>query len=376
MRYKRFNSERNNKYLIVLVLAAIVATCFAYPYFYSALLKTDFNPNKLIRVSGIKDNNELRQEFAVFSGKLASLQGTTLKLQSGDGNTLWQEELDIQKPLLAVLEEIIVAADTEKGIITGVDGKGKIVWESAAKGRLVRMGADKGYIWAITEYQRNTIVEILNINGESTAYLQLGEAEALSVSLSPDGSYIALSTAEVKDNRITGSIILYNDDSAIVWAKSYRDSLVMGVNITDEGFVHVLTEEMLTCLSLTGGIRWQQDVNGYITKALLTDKGITAMTLSEDYRSGIPAQKGQETVIYGKEGNKLGSLEHGQDIIGLVEGKDCIGIYSARRLQLADYNGKIVTDKEFDRDFVRVYLLEDNFMAHISAGKIYFEPYL
>ncbi len=374
MRHKRYKSENRGRYLILLVLAAIIITCFAYPYFYSTLLRMEFNPNKLIRVSDFKGHHEAQQEFAVLSGKLVSMQGTTIKLQNGDGSTVWQKEISIREPFIAALKDIIVAVDMEKGKLYGIDGQGKTLWEAATKGRPIRIGTDKEYIWVRTKYREQSIVEVLNRKGENIAYLQVGKVQAIGVSVSPDGSNIAVTTAGVKDNMIVGGIILYKRDGSIVWAKSYTDSLVMGVKITNEGFVLVLTEKMLVNLSIGGDIQWQKEINGYITKALFTDQGLTALTLSQDYTGAVSGRKGEKTVIYGKRGSSLEHVDHREGIIGLAEGQDYLGVYSARRLQMVSLNGKGVMDKEFGRDLVSVYLLENNFMAYISAGKIYFEP--
>ena len=374
MRQKRFRGEGKGKYLAFLILAAVIITCFAYPYFYSALLKTKFNPNNLIRVSNFEDHPEARQGFAVLSGGLVSLQGSTLKLQAGDGRTLWQKELNLQEPFIAAFGETIVAADMKNGEIYGLDRLGRNLWVSKPAGGIIRMGVDKEYVWMRTRHEELAIVEVLDKDGKESAYLQVGEAEVTGVSVSRDGSLIALSTAGVKEGSITGSAVLYRKDGSIVWAKSYRDSLVMGIKITNDGDVLVLTETMLFCLNAGGDIKWQKSIAGYIIRALLTDDGVSALTLAGDYRSQIPGKTEQETVLYDKKGNDLGRVAHDEEIIGLAEGQGCIGMYSGRRLKVVPINGGDVVDKKFDRDLMAVYLLENGFMAYISAGKIYFEP--
>lgn len=374
MRHKRFRGESKGKYLAFLVVAAVIITCFAYPYFYSALLRTEFNPNNLFRVSNFKDYPETRQGFAVFSGNLVSLQGTALKLQAGDGRTLWQREISLQEPFIAALGDIIVAADMESGVLHGMNGRGENLWKAKPSGSIIRMGVDKEHVWMRIRHEKLAIVEVMYKDGKEAAYLQVGEAEVTGVSVSRDGSLIALSTAGVMDGSITGSAVLYRKDGAIVWAKSYRDNLVMGIKITDDGNVLVLTERMMFSLSAGGEVNWQRDIDGYITRALFIDEGITALTLSEDYRNGIPGNVEQETILYNKNGDSPGCFGHPERIIGLVEGQGCIGIYSGRRLQVVSLDGEKVADKKFDRDLVAVYLLKDGYIAYISAGKIYFEP--
>ena len=374
MRQKRFKQEGKGKYLAFLVSAAVIITCFAYPYFYSALLRTEFNPNNLIRVSNFEGHPEARQGFAVLSGSLVSLQGTTLKLQAGDGRTLWQKELNLQEPFIAALGETIVAADMKNGEIYGLDRLGRKLWDSKPAGGIIRMGADKEHLWMRTRHEELAIVEVLDKDGKEKAYLQLGEAEVTGVSVSRDGSLIALSAAGVKEGSITGSAVLYRRDGSIVWAKTYRDSLVMGIKITNDGDVLVLTETTLFSLSAGGSINWQRNITGYILRALFTDEGATVLTLAGDYRSQIPGKTEQQTVLYDKKGNDLGRIDHHEEIIGLAEGQGCIGMYSTRRLQVVPINGGDIIDKKFDRDLMAVYLLENGFMAYISAGKIYFEP--
>ncbi|HZX46533.1 MAG TPA: DUF5711 family protein [Clostridia bacterium] len=374
MRQKRFKQEGKGKYLAFLVSAAVIITCFTYPYFYSALLRTEFNPNNLFRVSNFEGHPEARQGFAVLSGSLVSLQGTTLKLQAGDGRTLWQKELNLQEPFIAAFGETIVAADMKSGEIYGLDRMGRNLWNTKPAGGIIRMGVDKEHVWMRTRHEELAIVEVLDKDGKETAYLQVGEAEVTGVSASRDGSLIALSAAGVKEGSITGSVVLYRRDGAIVWAKTYRDSLVMGIKITNDGDVLVLTETALFSLSAGGDINWQRNITGYILRALFTDDGTVALTLAGDYRSQIPGKTEQETVLYDKKGNDLGRVAHDGEIIGLAEGQGCIGMYSARKLQVVPINGGDIIDKKFDRDLMAVYLLEDSFMAYISAGKIYFEP--
>jgi hypothetical protein len=374
MRNKRFKGGKRAKYLAFLILAAVIITCFAYPYFYSALLKSEFNPNNLIRVSDFKDYQGARQEFAVFSGSLVSLKGKHLKLQTGDGRTLWQREVSLKQPFITALSEIIVVADVEGSTIYGISSEGEDLWEAKPAGSIIRMGVDKEHIWMRTQHEDLAIVEVLDQNGKEAAYLQVGGAEVTGVSVSWDGSFIAVSTAGVKEGGITGSVILYKKDGAIAWAKSYSNSLVMGVSITDNGDILVLTERMLYSLSTEGSINWQREVSGYIAKALITDDGITALTLSEDYRSGIPGGVKEETLMYDNNGNNLARIVHSDRIKGLVEGQGHIGIYAERSLRVVPLSGGDVIIKEFDRDLMALYLLEEDFLAYISAGKIYFEP--
>lgn len=376
MRYKRFKGEKKGGYLALLILAAVVITCLAYPFFYSALLKKEFNPNNLIRVSDFKSNGETREGFAVFSGKLASLQGTTLKLQAGDGDTLWERRMDIKEPFIAALEDIIAVADMEKGIIYGIDGQGQDLWQTAPASGIIRMGTDGRHIWVISRQRERAVVEVFNQSGIKISYLQIDGAELTGVSVSREGAFTAVSTASVKDGSITGSVILYNSDGAILWAKSYRDSLVMGIGFADEHSLIILTEETLMSLSTGGDIRWQREIEGYITRLLLTDKGVTAINLSDDYRSGVPGSGTDETVLYDREGNQLGRFRHNERITGLTEGQHCIGIYSGRRLKKVPLDGREESDKEFDGDLMAVYLLENNFIAYISADKLYFESVL
>lgn len=375
MRHRKYKTQKKGKHIAALLLAAVLVTCFAYPYFYSIFLKTNLNPDKLIRVSDFADSNSPDGEFAVFSGKLVSLQGKILKLQSGSGDLLWQKELEVQRPMLTALDSVIVVADSQRGTITALDGQGNILWQNTVKGKLCRLGADEEFIWSMSNHQEFTVVEVFNDKGEDIAYLQVGDGEVLSVSPSAEGSHIVLSTAEVKDNRVTGGILLYNKEGTIVWAKSYSDKLVMGAKLTNDGFILALTEEQLLCLNMDGDTKWQRDIKGYISKVLFTAEGIMAVTLREGV-SGIPRTDQQQTLLYDQNGKRLGTLGHDRDIIGLVEGKDHIGIYSARRICLLDYSGKVVMDREMDMDLMEVQLLEGNHMAYLSAGKLYFEPYL
>ncbi|NLO25278.1 MAG: hypothetical protein GX114_03935 [Clostridiales bacterium] len=374
MRHKRFKGEKSKGRLAFLILAAIVITCFAYPYFYSALLKREFNPGSLIRVSDYKGDGGTGEGFAVFSGKLVCLRGTTLKLQAGDGSTLWERHIDIKKPYIAGLEEIIAIADVDKGVIYGIDGQGQNLWQVTPSNGIIRMGADSHHIWVISRHQQRTVAEVFNQRGMETSYLQIDGAEVTDVSVSRDGALIAVSTADIKDGSITGSVILYNSESSILWAKSYRDSLVLGIRFTDEGSLLVLTEKALMGLSEGGDVLWRSEVEGYITRALLTDKGAAAITVSDDYRSGVPGGGSDETVLYGREGIQMGRFRHGERVTRLVEGQDCIGIFSGRRLKTVPLGGKGMPDKVFDRDLAAIYLLENNYVAYISTGKLYFEP--
>ena len=121
--------------------------------------------------------------------------------------------------------------------------------------------------------------------------------------------------------------------------EAIEDSLVLGIRFTDEGSLLVLTEKALMGLSEGGDVLWRSEVEGYITRALLTDKGAAAITVSDDYRSGVPGGGSDETVLYGREGIQMGRFRHGEWVKSLVVGQDCIGIFSGRRLKTVPLGG-------------------------------------
>lgn len=375
MRGKRFKGEKRGKLLALLITTAIVITCFVYPQFYSVLLKREFNPNNLIRVSSFEERGKDQDRFAVFSGKLISLQGATLKLQAGDGNTLWERQTVLQKPFIGTLEDVIIAADMDEGIIYGISGDGEDLWQATPAGGIIRIGTNGEHVWTMGRQQGKTVIEVFDERGMETAYLNVNGVEITGVSVSQEDSpVIAVSAAGVESGNITGNIIMYKNDGTIIWAKSYTDSLVMSLGFAMGDALTVLGEKALMSLSAEGTIRWQNDIEGYITRALLTDKGVVAVNLGDDYRTGVYGNRNEETVLYNKEGVQLGRFPQDEQIIGLAEGQDCIGIYSKRRLKTVSLDGKRVQDKKFDSDLAVVYILENNFIAYISAGKLYFEP--
>ena len=229
MRHKRFKGEKSKGRLAFLILAAIVITCFAYPYFYSALLKREFNPGSLIRVSDYKGDGGTGEGFAVFSGKLVCLRGTTLKLQAGDGSTLWERHIDIKKPYIAGLEEIIAIADVDKGVIYGIDGQGQNLWQVTPSNGIIRMGADSHHIWVISRHQQRTVAEVFNQRAWRPRICRLTVLR-LRMFRFPGRCLNSGVHRRYKDGSITGSVILYNS-KAPYCGRSYRGQLGFGYKV-------------------------------------------------------------------------------------------------------------------------------------------------
>ena len=156
----------------------------------------------------------------MLSGSLVSLQGTTLKLQAGDGRTLWQKELNLQEPFIAAFGETIVAADMKSGEIYGLDRMGRNLWNTKPAGGIIRMGADKEHVW-MRSGRKNWRLKCWT-GREETAHLVLGgrgDGVRLPTVL------IALSAAGVKEGKITGSAVLYRRTGRLFGPRP-RDSLV------------------------------------------------------------------------------------------------------------------------------------------------------
>ncbi len=375
MRSKRFKGNKRGRYLALLIFAAITVTCFVYPHFYAVLFKKEFNLDNLIRISGLNREREAQTAAAVISNKLVILKDKTLTLRGAKGDILWEKSMDLQEPIIIALKDIIAVADISKGVLYGLNDKGEELWQVTAPGGIGRIGADRGHIWII-ENQRGvaTAIDIYDQGGKEVSCVQIDNAQVTGVTVSRGGSFVAVSTASVEDGDIIGRIIVYKDDGAMLWAKSYRDVLIMDLKFIAGDALNVLTERALIGYNADGEMRWQEEIRGYIAKALLMDEGIVALNTREDYRSGVPIDKSGETLLYDKEGILLKKIPHSEGITGLVEGQDCIGIYSDRCIKFVTLDGKKVWDKTFKSDLLAVYLLEDNYAAYILGGKLHFEP--
>ncbi len=376
MRSKRSKGNKRVRILAVLIFTAVATTCFVYPYFYAALLKKGFNPDSLIRVSDLKKERGIQTGAVIVSNKLAILRDKTLRLHGGNGDVLWTRPMDCQEPFIAALGNTIVVTDIEKGILYGLNDEGKELWQITTVKGIGRIGADGGHIWTIGNRQGTAIIEVFNQKGENISYIQIEGAKITGVSVTRDSSIVAVSTVGVEDGGIVGRIIAYKGDGTILWAKSYRDILVMDLKFTIEDSLHVLTEGALMSYNTKGKLNWQRKIHGYIIKALLTDEGIVALNVKEDYRRGVPIEEKGETLIYGKEGVLQNRFEHSERIIGLVAGQGCVGIYSDRHIKFASFDGKKVWDKGLNSDILEVYLLENNYGAYVFKGKLHFEPIL
>jgi hypothetical protein len=373
MRKRRYRRDGKWKYLIALAVMAILITYFAYPRFYSKFITIKFDPYKIMDISSYREGKGSYDDFAVFSGKLVHLQGEALKLIDGEGNLIWKKDIYVKNPLLCASRDYIVVCDADKGKLYGIDGNGEMKWDYSSPGKVEWIGCDKSFFWVKSIEQGKTIIEIINGSGERLAYLVAGKSEVVGVSVSNDGKYVGISAAEIKGNHIIGNLALYKRDGTIAWAKNHKESLILGLKITDDGNIIVLTEKSLIGYDLKGNVLWQRSIEKYISKALMLHEGVSVISVADDYRGWKPGKVREDTILYDEKGNNLGMYQLDDRISGIAEEQGYLALYSSRRIRLIDMKSREVIDIDLDKDIDKIYLLENDHIACVSRDKIYFD---
>jgi len=371
MRAKRYKLRRNGKLIIFLALLALILTYLAYPHFYSAF-NIDLNSYEIMEIASHEREGDFSDDFVVYNGGLLHLQGANLELFDRKGDLLWRKEMNLGNAFLCSLPDSIIIVDINKGIIYGIDNNGKSIWEYRTSGKIQRAGVDNDYIWVKSLCEDKNLIEIVSREGENTGYLSAGSSEIVEASVSADGEHVAVSTLEIQGKDIVSNLGYYNKNGTILWAHKYNDNVILGIKITEDEDILVLNEKRLINFNNEGNIQWYHQLEGYVDKALLLSKGMSLITLSEDYRSGIPGITEEQTLFFDRKGVKRGTYHLDGKTTGLTEGEDYLAVFTSRQINLIDYEGKEKAHMKLDKDVNRVFLFGDKSLAYVSGGDIYF----
>ncbi|MBA1334712.1 MAG: hypothetical protein HPY66_2616 [Firmicutes bacterium] len=371
MRKKRYRKDNKTKYLIALTLLTVIITYFAYPHFYSKFVSVKLIPGDYFDIS-YQDGEDVYADFDTISGKLVHLQGDTVRLIDGEGNTVWSRTVNAKNPFLSASADTIAICDRETNKVYGLNEQGELIWEFTSAGKVERMGFDNSNLWVKSTKQEQAVVEVLNGNGEGSSYLAAGKTEVTGVTVSKDGKNIAVATADIKGGRLSCNVVLYKNDGSIIWAKDLTEDMVFGLKITDTGNIMVLSEKSLISYDIKGSILWQKPLKGYVSAKLLSSSGTSIVSLAEDYRMGIPGKIGEETFIYNDKGEILRTIAWKDRIDGISEGEGYAVLFSGRKIKLVSMLSGDIVDTDLDMDIGRLLLLTDNKLACISGNRIYF----
>lgn len=371
MRRRRYRKDNKTKYLIVLTLLTVVITYFAYPHFYSKFVSVQLVPGDYFDISH-REGEQGYADFDTISGKLVHLQGETVRLIDGEGNTVWSRTVTAENPILSASADTIAICDRGTNKVYGLNGQGELVWEFSAAGKVEQMGFDNSYLWVKSTKQEQAIVEVLNGSGEALSYLAAGNTEVTGITVSKDGDNIAVAAADIKGGRLSCNVILYKNEGSIIWAKDFGEDMVFGLKATNAGNIMVLSEKNLISYDLKGSRLWQKPLSGYVSAKLLSDSGTAIVSVAQDYRTGIPGRIEEETVVYNDKGEILETISWKDRIDGISEGEGYAALFSGRKIRLVDMTSGDIVDVDLDMDIGGLLLLTDSKIACISGDRIFF----
>lgn len=305
------------------ILGIVLCVCLAVFFYRRNRSYTDYEIRATVERSDI-----VNTQYAEYNGKLLKYSRDGISCVDAQNKAVWSQTYTMQNPIVDICQNEVVVAGRQGNEIYVFDGKGLQTQITtllpiqqvsvSAQGVTAVLLNDSAYAWIyLYDKEGNQLTE---------ARCSLEETgQPLSISLSSDGTKLAVSYLQVQEGTAGSCVVFYNFGSVgsnfvdkIVASKMYSDTIIPKVKYL-----------------------------GSSQCAVISGQGIF-------YYEGAEIPEEQHTVTVEKE---IQSVFFGENRVGLVlEGEG--GEEGRYQVQIYDMKGNLLLSRTTDLDYQQVKLSE------------------
>lgn len=236
------------KYLIIFILLLLAA--YGIFYYTANRSYSDYSV-----VSSTKRQDTLTTRYASFGGKILKYSRDGISYTDEKNSLLFSITYTMQEPMLVLSQKAGAVANKNGNQIFVFDqksSKGEIKTLLPIKQMAV---SDQGIVAVLLEDSKASKLEIYSPDGTllGDGVFDLQDAGyPMNLSISSDGTKIAIAFAQVKGTKLNSCVAVYNFDNVgenyvdhLVFAKSYAEYLIPEVHYYDSGTLSAVGDGML-----------------------------------------------------------------------------------------------------------------------------------
>lgn len=339
------------KYLIIFILLLLAA--YGIFYYTANRSYSDYSV-----VSSTQRQDTLTTRYASFGGKILKYSRDGISYTDEKNSLLFSITYTMQEPMLALSEKAGAVANKNGNQIFVFDqksSKGEIKTLLPIKQMAV---SDQGIVAVLLEDSKASKLEIYSSDGTllGDGVFDLQDAGyPMNVSISSDGTKIAIAFAQVKGTKLNSCVAVYNFDNVgenyvdhLVFAKSYTDYLIPEVHYYDTGALSAVGDGILAF--------YQGNQIPEMVKEVTFEETIQSVFYGEDQIGLVfEAESGYVLRLFDLKGNETAQIPFEMSYQNIRIQNNLVLIYSDTEMGLYNFKGKECFRYSFESSLVDIF---------------------
>ena len=336
-----------------LVLALIIGGILGLRYYMYNRSFTSYS------IAGATERTDtITTKYAPFGDKILKYSRDGVSYTDKENSLLFSITYTMQDPILALSQKAGAVADKNGNQIYIFDqeqAKGQITTLLPIKHLSI---SNQGVVAVLMEESSSSKLEIYAADGTllGEGVFSLEDAGyPLNVSISSDGTKIAIAFVQVGASKLNSCVAVYNFDNV---GENYVDHLVFAKNYTEYMIpeVHYFNDSMLAAVG-DGVLAFYhgKQIPELVQEITFTDR-IKSVFYGED-TVGLVFEdvEGKMLTIYDLKGNLVSQIPFDMDYDNIRIAENRILIYNDTEMGLYSYNGKECYHHEFETSMVDIF---------------------
>ena len=308
--------------------------------------------------SSVQRTDTLTTQYAAFGDKILKYSRDGVSYTDNSNSLLFSITYTMQDPILALGEKAGVVADKNGNqiyIFNQEEQKGQITTLLPIKHIAI---SNQGIVAVLMEESRSSKLEIYSPEGKliGDGVFNLEDAGApMNLSISSDGTKIAVAFAQVSGSKLNSCVAVYNFDNV---GENYVDQLVFAKNYTEYLIPEVHYFDNSTFAAVGDGILafYQGTQIPEVVKEVTLDDKIESVFYGKN-AVGLVFEdvEGKMLTLYDLKGNLISQIAFNMEYDHIRISETNVLIYNDTEMELYSYSGKECFKHTFDTSMVDVF---------------------
>lgn len=310
-------------------------------------------------ISSAERTDTLTTKYAPFGDKILKYSRDGVSYTDADNSLLFSMTYTMQDPILVLSEKAGAVANKNGSQIYIFDqkqSKGQIATLLPIKQIAI---SNQGVVAVLMEEGTSSKLEIYSSDGVLIGGGEFDLEDAgypMNLSISSDGTKIAIAFAQVTGSKFNSCVAVYNFDNV---GENYVDHLVFAKNYTEYMIpeIHYFNESMLAAVGDGILAFYQGSQIPELVKEVTFEEKIKSVFYGKDHVGLVfDTAEGNVFKLYDTKGNLISEISFQMDYENIRIEDNRILIYNDTEMELYSYNGKQCFKQTFETQLVDIFM--------------------
>jgi len=370
----------NNKISLIILLLSLVFFGLLYVLYLSrqdteTLIIKEFLENTLIELGKGSEDKVINQisgyensAFIVYRDYLVECNSQSIRFMNKQGNSLWEHQVKINKPLMKVSGKSLIIADMGGREIYAVNGS-YIDWEKKFDENIINVDVNSsGYVVVVKEAKGlKGAVTLFDSKGNEIFTKGYKDMYIMSAEISPDNSSIVVNNFNTSGLAAYNSFEFLDMRGKTIAGVSAASSLIFpAVSFINKNHILVSGDAGVACYKTDGSLVWSNNFNGRkIYSSGVLENNYAVVAVSGENKPGTAGGNKPEILVLNSEGEITARVNIDSEIININTYSDMIAVNTGRGVNFINRKGQLLGAFSSKTDIKNIY-----FFSRLEAAVI------